>query len=491
MKIFNKWLVALMVISTVSCTGDFDEINTNDQNPTVVDPGFILTGVEGSIMNRYVFTSDLFANETGSLAQYFVKHFYTNENVYNFRGSMFNAYWNTYYNQMLRMREAAKMIETPPYSLDDEAVKTNRKAVLEILEIWTWTQITDQFGDVPYTNALQGGENFQPTYDTQEAIYTDLIARISSVVTTIDNSAGSFGNSDVIFNGDMDAWERFANSLKLRMGMRVIDANSTLGTTAVQEAAAANLISSNAQNVTYEFQNETFRSPLRRNDGEAAWDDVVIAQTYTDVVNAVEDPRRGFQMYDWGPGGTFRGFPISDKSWADLDQSKWSYSYLGWAFRYWDERADTQWPYVMMDYAEVSFLLAEAAERGVITGSADAYYTQGITASMEYWDVDPADVATYLARPDIVYSSANWKERIGTQKYIAHFPYGSEAFSEARRLDFPVLVQPLNGTQTLDLANRMLYPNDEVLLNSENTAAAISRLENGNTLTGKVWWDVN
>lgn len=497
MKNLNKWSAALMIIIMASCTGDFEDINTNQKNPTVVDPAYILTGVEGSLVNQYVFSSDLFANETGSLAQYFVKHLYTNENVYNFRGAMFNAYWNTYYNQMIRMREAVKMIETPPYNLTDEAVKANQKAVFEILEIWTWTQITDQFGDIPYSEALQGNEAFQPAYDTQEDIYADLLERIDAAVQSIDETASSFGAADVILGGDMSGWVRFANSLKLRMGMRIIDANNSLGTTAVSEAIADGVINSNAENITYQFLDETFRSPLRRNDGEAAWDDVVICKTYTDIVNDLNDPRRGYQMYGWGPAEEpFRGYPITDDNYVRLGSGRYDWAFLGYAFRYWDEYEDEQWSYILMDYAEISFLMAEAVERNIVTGSAETYYNQAITASMEYWGVDAAATANYLAQTEVAYATAGstWQEKIGTQKYIAHFPYGSEGFAEARRLDYPQLVAPIKGGAQLpdsEIPSRLKYPDDEVLLNSANTAAAIDRIGGENSLTVQVWWDVN
>lgn len=497
MKKINKWLAVYLTVFMAACTGDFEEINTNTKNPTVVDPAYILTGIQGSLMNQYVFSSNLFANETGSLAQYFVKHLYTNENVYNFRGAMFNTYWNTYYNQMLRMREAVKMIETPPYNLTDEAIKTNQKAILEILEIWTWTQLTDQYGDIPYSEALQGGDEFQPAYDSQENIYTDLLSRIDATIQSIDTGATSFGASDVMMDGDVSAWITFANSLKLRMGMRIIDANPTLGTQAVSDAIADGVISSNAENVTYEFLDETFRSPLRRNDGEAAWDDVVICKTFTDIVNDRNDPRRGYQMYAWGPATEpFRGYPITDDNYVRLGEGRWDWAFLGYAFRYWDEYEDQQWQYVVIDFAEISFLMAEAVERGIVAGDAETYYNQAITASMEYWGVDAASTASYLAQANVAYATAGstWQEKIGTQKYIAHFPYGSEGFSEARRLDYPELVAPTKaGTQfpADQIATRFQYPNDEVLLNSSNTAAAINDIGGENSLTVKVWWDVN
>ena len=200
-----------LLVAVASCTGDFEEINTDARNPTEVDPGFILTGVQGDLMNQYVYTSSLNENETGTLAQYFAKHLYTDENVYDFRGGMFNTYWNVRYHNMYRMREALKMIDTPPYNLESDAVKANQRAIFEILEIWTWTQLTDQFGDIPYTDALGSLENLQPAYDKQSAIYPDLISRLNAAIASIDDTADSFGSADIILDGDMSRWVLFAN----------------------------------------------------------------------------------------------------------------------------------------------------------------------------------------------------------------------------------------------------------------------------------------
>ncbi|MEP2026525.1 MAG: SusD/RagB family nutrient-binding outer membrane lipoprotein [Reichenbachiella sp.] len=516
MKKINIWLMSL-VVALASCTSDFEEINTDAKKPTEVDPAFILTGVEGDLMNNYVYTSSLNENETGTMAQYFAKHLYTDENVYDFRGGMFNTYWNRRYHNMYRMREALKMIDTPPYNLQSNEIKANQKAIFEILEIWTWTQLTDQFGDIPYSDALNTLDNLQPAYDQQSEIYPDLVDRIDAAIASIDLGASSFGSADVILNGDMSRWVLFANSLKLRMGMRIIDANTSKGEAAVAEAIADGVISSNAENISFQFADETFRSPLRRNNGEAAWFDIVICKSFTDVVNERLDPRRGYQMYAWGydysayygdtfSSGGFDGYPLTDESYvthgAKINEGlglgwnpgSYDWAFLGWNFRYADEFADENWDYLIMDYAEVLFLQAEAVERGIIAGSSEAFYNQAITASMEYWGIDPTAISAYLAQPNVAYATAGatWQEKIGTQKYIAFFPYSSEAFSELRRLDFPALTLPVKSAVELPaVASRMRYPQDEVLLNSSNTASAINDLGGENSLTAKVWWDVN
>ncbi|WP_420580270.1 SusD/RagB family nutrient-binding outer membrane lipoprotein [Reichenbachiella sp.] len=517
MKRINKWLVSLLAVVLVSCTDDFQEINQDERFPTVVDPAYILSGIQIDAMERYVYTSDLFNNQTGGIVQYFVKHLYTNENVYNFRGSMFDAYWGRHYNALARIREAAEMVETPPYHLTDEGTKINQKAIFEILEVWTWTQITDQFGDVPYTDALTGLDGLQPSYTPQSEIYPDLINRLSNAMADINGSGsnGSFGDSDLFLNGDASAWARFANSLKLRLGMRIIDANPTLGGSTVSEALDDPLISSYEESVQFSFGKTTNRSPLRRtNDGgSAGWEDVVACKTFTDIVNDRNDPRRSSMLYDWSYE-PYSGYPVTDVAYPNLESTegggRWGWAYLGWNFRSYDrDESDGVWPHNVMDFAEVSFLLAEAVERGFaspVGQTAEEHYIDGVTSSMRYhtyygdgWQtITDVDIAAYLAQPNVAYSNAasgtTWQEKIGIQKYIAFYPYGSEAFSEQRRLDFPVLTPPTKGGVQMpasEIPTRLPYPNNEVLLNSDNTAVAIDRIGGENSMTVKVWWDVN
>ncbi|MGB0525300.1 MAG: SusD/RagB family nutrient-binding outer membrane lipoprotein [Flammeovirgaceae bacterium] len=494
-NLYSYLFIALLL---VSCTNDFEELNTDVKRPDSVDPSFILTGIESSLMNQYVFTSNLFQNETGTMAQYFVKHQYTNENIYNFRGSMFDSYWSIPYTQIFRLRQTADIVENEsPYNLVDQAVINNRLAILKILEVWTFTQITDAFGDIPYFDAVAGGENLTPTYDQQEVIYPELLLTLAQAVDLIDEGADAFGTADVILNSDMSGWKRFAASLQLRLGMRIMDANPTLGTSTINEAFANGVIRSNDENITFMFPKDTHQSPLRRNNGEASWDDVVICKTYTDIVNDRNDPRRRHQMYAWGPASEpYRGYPMTDQSFIQLGEGRWDWAFLGWNFRYADERGDG-WPHVLIDFAEINFLKAEAVERGILAGDAGQLYHDGIRASLEYWGATEIEITTYLAEANVAYDlqvGKTWQEKIGIQKYIAAFPQSAQAWAELRRLNFPKLVAPIKEGQPLpeaDIPVRMPYPNNEVILNATNTAAAINAIGGANSMNVKVWWDID
>ncbi|MEK7257884.1 MAG: SusD/RagB family nutrient-binding outer membrane lipoprotein, partial [Bacteroidota bacterium] len=143
---------------------------------------------------------------------------------------------------------------------------------------------------------------------------------------------------------------------------------------------------------------------------------------------------------------------------------------------------------ILFDAAEGNFLLAEAVERGFISGDAAAYYEAAIRASMEYWLVPSAEIDAYLANPAVAYATAegDWKQKIGTQKWIALYNRGFEAWTEWRRLDYPVLVAPPDAVTDIPL--RYTYPVQEQTLNAENYAAGAAAV-GGDDVRTKLFWD--
>ena len=147
----------------------------------------------------------------------------------------------------------------------------------------------------------------------------------------------------------------------------------------------------------------------------------------------------------------------------------------------------------MLDYTELAFYLAEAAERGFsVGGSAATWYENGIRSSMEYWGVAAADIDTYMARADVAYATAagNWKQKIGTQAWLAFYVRGLEGWTSYRRLDFPVLNLPPAPDESAEGAvpRRHTYPVNEQTLNGENYSAAASKI-GGDKLSTKIFWD--
>jgi hypothetical protein len=146
-------------------------------------------------------------------------------------------------------------------------------------------------------------------------------------------------------------------------------------------------------------------------------------------------------------------------------------------------------PSILMDYAEVQFIFAEAAQRGLLTagtGTAATYYYNGITASMEYYGISSAAIASYLAQPSVVYNAANGLQQIALQKWIALYAQGTEAWANQRRTGIPSLEVGPEATLAI-IPNRLEYPQSEQSLNLSNYNAAVAS-QGPNDKTTKMWW---
>ena len=153
-----------------------------------------------------------------------------------------------------------------------------------------------------------------------------------------------------------------------------------------------------------------------------------------------------------------------------------------------------------MDYAQVEFMLAEAAERGwAVSGSAESHYDAGITASISFWTglngapASAGDIAAYIAQPTVNYQTAggSWQQRVGVQKWIALFNQGIQGWVEWRRLDFNKLMMPADGViDGTGIPLRMKYPVLEQTLNSASYSAAVAA-QGADQQDTRMWWDVN
>ncbi|MEJ2503637.1 MAG: SusD/RagB family nutrient-binding outer membrane lipoprotein [Gemmatimonadota bacterium] len=340
---------------------------------------------------------------------------------------------------------------------------------------------------VSYTEALQGAENSTPTYSPQQEVYAGMMADLETAVGMFSSGGGSFGNGDILYDNDWDAWTRFANSLRMRLAMRLqaVDA----GTAQSEFVAAYNAggFTSNDENAMLAYPGSPYENPLYEN-----WlgrDDNGISATMVDTLQSLGDPRLELYAEPASHDGVYRGHANGRD---DLPEGQ----SLAWFSRindFW--RADgASTPTMLMTYAEVLFLQAEAAERGWIAGDAGTLYEEGIAASMELyapWGHAPAeaDMTAYLSQPRVQYSSGTGLEQIGLQKWIALWMNGSEAWAEWRRTGIPDLQM---GPDVIisRIPVRFAYPDSELSLNEANLLTAVERQGGGRDLTSPVWWDV-
>src|SRR5690606_15251867 len=157
-------------------------------------------------------------------------------------------HWNELYSDVLYNLEDAKSKIENDVSILDEQLRANQLAIADILQVYAWQILVDTFGNVPYSEALQGLDNITPAYDDAATIYADLISRLSADIEALDESSGGFGDNDLIYGYNITAWRKFAASLKLRIGVNLIDTNASLANSTISSAISTGVFTSNADN---------------------------------------------------------------------------------------------------------------------------------------------------------------------------------------------------------------------------------------------------
>jgi hypothetical protein len=389
------------------------------------------------------------------------------------------GYWSNYFSGPL------KDIQT----VIDKGVEesdANIEAVGLIWKSWIYHIVTDFWGDVPYTEALDD-ENSTPVYDAQAVIYAGMFADLTRAAGLLDPGGSDFGAGDVIYGNDFAAWERFTNSLRMRLAMRLSDVDP--GTAQSEFVAAYNAggFDSNADNAWLQYPGAPYENPFYEN-----WlgrDDNGISQTMVDTLLSLNDPRLALYAEPAAIDGVYRGHQNGRDDLPEGQSLAW-FSRIG---NFW--RADgSATPTGIMTYSEVLFLQAEAAERGWISGDPAALYTAAIQASMDQYDdygagPTDAEITAYLAEPAVVFDPANAMNQIYLQKWISLWMNGSEAWSDWRRTGVPDLAMgPDLALSRIPV--RFTYPDSEQSLNHDNLMVAVGR-QGGLSLTDLVWWDVN
>jgi hypothetical protein len=371
--------------------------------------------------------------------------------------------------------EAKKVIAT---DVPDATVKKNELAIAEIMEVFTYHYIVTTFGDVPYTDAL----NFdivQPKFDDAKTVYDALSARLDAAIANLNTAAGSFGGADLLYGGNVAAWKKFANSIKLKMGIVIADSDPAKSKTMI-ESAYAGAFTSNSDNAEFPFlTSPPNTNPVWVNLVQSGRHDFVGANTIVNQMKTLNDPRLplyftvdgGGVNYTGGTNGISSSYAVYSKP-ADALQAP-------------------DFPGTFMDYSEVQFILAEAAERGMsVGGTAQSHYNNAVTASITKWGGSGASATTYLAQPSVAYTTAagTYKQKIGIQKWISLYMQGHDAWTDWRRLDYPQLVAPVDALSVIPL--RFFYPVSEQNLNGANVASAVAKIPGGKDVVGaKLWFD--
>lgn len=452
----------------------FDEFNNNPNSPENADPQFLLSNVlaEASANQSYWgwHAGNFLAQHASNLEFLPVDRYDLSNN---------EGLWNDTYRLLNDMQDI----------INSENGNEAYTAVCKILKAHQVGLLTDLWTDVPFYEALQGKTegNFTPAFDSQETIYTGangILDLLKQAVATLEKTNEAI-QGDLMYGGDLNKWVKFANSLRIRYLIRISDKMDVS-----EELAAAldgaNVFTSNADNAVVPYLAASPNQWTIFNEREGRYVDVRMSKTAEDILTPLNDPRMeyfykrtvnsedGIAVYTGIPNGLSRENQLS----YNLNDVSLMGSFLR------DQPDDVKGAF--MTFSELEFCLAEAANKGLTPGTDIFYYQAGIEASFEFYGLEtPAD---YLSQSEVLLDGTADLERIMTQKWIASFMNGYEAWFDIRRTSFPVLTIPLDNLNGDVYPVRYRYPSTEQAVNATNYNEAVSHI-GGDNYNSKGWWE--
>lgn len=481
-KIF--FIATVLAMTFWSC----DKFDVSNDNPDVAlsinqNPELLLTNLQRRSIREAVGGS---WSEGNLMGQYGARIVFTSFDLFDW-GDQGGA-WNNYYYAI----RDAKELET----LANENELKSYVAVSKIMQTWAYSILTDMWGDIPYSEVNQASEeNYTPMYDQQEAIYTSMLSELAAANSILAGADLTQIKGDLLFDGDLDMWRKFANSLRLRLALRLSEVSPSTASSVIAEIYGNSgqnpVMESNEDNATLTFlaanpdaHPVTEESVYR----VGSYNEYRISEHFVTMLEGLNDPRLEFfadptansveagtpeivgmlnGVVD-GPAYTYQG--------GDAFLSKFNIDYFYF-------QSNTNQARLML-YSEVQFILAEAAQRGWISADAQSFYEEGVTANFEYWGVDlPVD---YLTSAGVAFD--NSLETIITQKYINLFYTDYQGFIEYKRTGFPATIEPGPDAFYDVYPSRFEYPSNEESLNNANYTEAANRI-GGDQITTKVWWE--
>ncbi|MDJ1483522.1 SusD/RagB family nutrient-binding outer membrane lipoprotein [Cytophagaceae bacterium YF14B1] len=463
-----------------ACEKGFDSVNNDPNNPSTVPTAYLLTSAQRSVVTELMGrNSDWGIDVTPRrYMQHWSATLYTETDRYQ----EIREDFSTFYSGGLQdLTEIIRLNtdETTKYEAAKSGPNENQIAIARILKAWVFQNITDIWGDVPYSEALQGDTNYSPQYDTQESIYADLIKELDE---STDQFVDGDISGDIIFNGSIDKWKLFAQSLKLRLGIRMSKVAPALAKTAVQEAISKGVFTSNDDNALYLYLTAAPNNNPWQQQYDYGAPEFAITTTMIGKLTSLSDPRLAIYANPAENSGKFVGMPYGVTAAVAGSYGASNVSLPG------DKVRQATSPAILLTYSEVLFNKAEAAARGWINEDAEALYKSAITASMQYWGVTDSAITSYLAQPAIAFNKITFQKSIGEQKWLALYMQGVETWSEWRRLGYPELVVAPDAVQNRAIPRRRGYPQSESSLNQTNYDAAVAR-QGPDLMDIRIWWD--
>ncbi|QGW27425.1 SusD/RagB family nutrient-binding outer membrane lipoprotein [Phnomibacter ginsenosidimutans] len=515
----NKQIIGAAMLSAAlllgGCTKKFDELNTDKTKLTTLGASeypFLFSKAQSAASYKYAdyqvaqnLFADLYAQYFATSATYFPSDRYTI--VFDW----LPGHWLPQYTEVVPQLKTL-MANTEANSAEN--------ALAQIWWVWSFHRITDYYGPIPYSKA--GEPLASIPYDSQEQIYNDFFTRLNAAIAVLNSNstATPYGNFDLIYGGDISKWKKFANTLKLRLAMRISKVNPTKAKAEAEAAIAAGVMTSEADDAY-------MKTTPAGNDanglaGIAGWNEFRMSATMESVLKGYSDPRMGVYFQPASATGGYDGIRNGLTA-TQLGQSLNSNDNNSNVGTRWVTGSGANWnnnlstPRNIMHAAEAYFLRAEAAFLGWNAGSsAKQLYEKGIETSMRQWGItDAAAINAYInsaAQPVAPADALNspavndypiaWAadpttqlKQIAQQKWLALYPDGFEAWADVRRMG--VLQQyPVVNSDNADLPvgtriRRIPFIDLEKNTNGTAVQAAVPLLGGPDKASTKLWWDKN
>jgi hypothetical protein len=489
----------------VSCDKGFDELNVNKTAATSINPVFTLNNATintsfptGTILYEIGIVQQMVSPNSGVLA-----------------GANFNQdirdntqqNWQRYYRSVIR--NTYDVISTTK-SLP---ARSNLYNMARILQSYSFLVLTDSYGDIPYSEAGKGYTNqlIFPKYDAQQTVYAGIIKELTEATAALDASK-TIETADILYGGNVSLWKKFGNSVLLRAGMRLTKIDLTQAQSIVQKAFQAGIMEANSDNAFIKHD-ANYLNALGQTLNSTESSNIYLGAPFVAFLQQMNDPRlKSIALrYVGAKSGNDQtsarattdpslqiGMPFGFDNGSigtEVAKSKLA-SFYDYSQVDRTRMAKTTSPMFLVTAAQTQLLLAEAAQRGWITGStAETFFNKGVKLHMEQmalYDANSAVSATAIdayqkANP---YNASAGLEQINTQYWVASFLNGPEAFANFRRSGFPNLApNPFPGKSIKGaFIRRLTYPNSEISVNGVSVKEAIARM-GADDLDAKVWWD--
>lgn len=489
-----------IALSVAACnTDNLTNLNKNPNSPEDVPPTALFTTGTVDAVSRWMGSGyDLRAIEF--VVQHQAEVQYPDEDRYTrITGGSTAGYFDNPY--ITHLEDLQKVI--------DKGTAASQAGIYGpalTVRTWSFSYLTNSWGDIPYFDALKGdaeGGSLSPKYDAQKDIYTDMfavLAKASADMAAAGANGGDLGGGDPIYGGNLLHWQRFANSLRARLALTLVNKDPTTANTQLAAAFAApgGVFQSNADNAELTWPGDgVYNNPWA--GFFSTRDDNRVSLALMNLMKSLNDPRIPLFAQPSPDDGSFKGAPnaltaddaapficCSSRVTAAMFPGNTAYGFFG--------GSGNSFPSFVMTYAEVALIQAEAASRsmgGLTPAQAAGFYNAGVTASIEQWGGTAADAAAYLAGANVAYVPGTpGLVRIAQQKWLALFGDGGTAWSEWRRTCVPYTVAPGPAASAANIPRRLQYSTTEVSVNSANLDAAIAA-QGADKFETRMYWDTN